>query len=148
VDETTITVQSARALVSARLVEGHFPPYHDVIPKDCDKRVKLQAGAFRSALRQASILTSEESRSVHLQFAAGKLVVLSSAAETGRATVEMKIEYEYPELEIGFNPALLEDALRRVPPEAEILFEFSEPARPALIRYGDAFLYVAMPTVV
>ena len=145
VDETTITVQSSRALVNARLVEGHFPPYRDVIPKDADKKVTLQAGAFRSALRQASILTSEESRAVRMHFATGKLVLRGSAAEMGEATVEMDIDYGYPDLEIGFNPVLLEDALRRLPAESEVTFELSESARPAILRGAEGFLYVVMP---
>lgn len=144
-DETTITVQSAKALVMARLVEGHFPPYKDVIPKDADKKVKLQTGAFLSALRQARILTSEESRKVVLHFSEGKLVLRGSAAETGEANVEMDIEYNYPELEIGFNPLLLEDVLRRLPAEGEVSFEVSGPTRPAVLRSGEEFLYVVMP---
>ena len=144
-DETTITVQSAAALVTSRLVEGHFPPYGDVIPKDADKKVTVQAGALLSALRQARILTSEESRAVRMHFSGGKLVLRGSAAETGEATVEMDIDYEYPDLEIGFNPVLLEDALRRLPADREVSLELSEPARPAILRAGEDVLYVVMP---
>ena len=144
-DETTVTVQSTSALVNARLVEGHFPPYGDVIPKDADKKVSLKAGAFLSALRQARILTSEESRSVRMQFSSGKLVLRGSAAETGEATVELDVEYDYPEVEIGFNPVLLEDALRRLPADREVSLELSEPARPAILRGGAELLYVVMP---
>ncbi len=145
VDETTIIVQSAAALVTSRLVEGHFPPYDDVIPKDADKKVSAQAGALLSALRQARILTSEESRAVRMHFSGGKLVLRGSAAETGEATVEMDIEYDYPDLEIGFNPVLLEDALRRLPSDREVSLELSEPARPAILRCGEDVLYVVMP---
>jgi len=144
-DETTITVQSTRALVNARLVEGRFPPYADVIPKDADKKVTLEAGPFRSALRQARILTSEESRAVRMHFSAGRLVLRGEAAETGEATVEMDVTYDYPELEIGFNPVLFEDALRRLPSDMEVSFELSEPARPAILRAGEGFLYVVVP---
>jgi DNA polymerase-3 subunit beta len=145
VDETTITVQSSRALVNARLVEGRFPPYRDVIPKDADKKVTLGAGPFRSALRQARILTSEESRAVRMHFSSGRLVLRGEAAETGEATVEMDITYDYPELEIGFNPLLFEDALRRLPSDAQVVLELSEPARPAILRAGEGFLYVVVP---
>jgi len=144
-DETSITVQSSHALVNARLVEGHFPPYRDVIPRDADKKATLNAGRFRSALRQARILTSLETREVRLQFSSDKLVLRGSAAETGEATVEIDCKYDYPELEIGFNPNLLEDALRRIPSEEEVTFELSQPTRPGTLRTGEGFVYVVMP---
>jgi DNA polymerase-3 subunit beta len=143
--ESEVTVQSSKALVTSRLVEGHFPPYQDVIPRDADKSVTLPVGVFLSALRQARILTSEESRAVRLHFAADKLVLRGSAAETGEATVEVDITYGYPELEIGFNPVLLEDALRRLPVDQEVTLQLSEPARPVVLRFADAFTYVVMP---
>jgi DNA polymerase-3 subunit beta len=143
--ESEIAVQSAKALVTSRLVEGHFPPYQDVIPRDADKKVTLPVGVFLSALRQARILTSEESRAVRIHFSTDKLVLRGSAAETGEATVEVDIGYAYPELEIGFNPVLLEDALRRLPVDGEVTLELSEPARPAVLRFGEEFTYVVMP---
>jgi DNA polymerase-3 subunit beta len=143
--ESEVAVQSANALVTTRLVEGHFPPYQDVIPKDADKKVPLQVGVLLSALRQARILTSEESRAVRMHFTADKLVLRGSAAETGEATVEVDITYGYPELEIGFNPVLLEDALRRLPVDGEVSLELSEAARPAVLRFGEEFTYVVMP---
>jgi DNA polymerase-3 subunit beta len=143
--ESEVTVQSAKALVTTRLVEGHFPPYQDVVPRDADKKITLQVAALLSALRQARILTSEESRAVRMHFSADKLVLRGSAAETGEATVEVDISYGYPELEIGFNPVLLEDALRRLPVDGEVSLELSEPARPAVLRFGEEFTYVVMP---
>jgi len=143
--ESDVTVQSTKALVMTRLVEGHFPPYQDVVPRDADKKVPLQVGVLLSALRQARILTSEESRAVRMHFCADKLVLRGSAAETGEATVEVDITYGYPELEIGFNPVLLEDALRRLPVDGEVSLELSEPARPAVLRFGEEFTYVVMP---
>jgi DNA polymerase-3 subunit beta len=144
-DETSVTVQSGRALVNARLVEGHFPPYRDVIPRDADKKATLNAGQFRSALRQARILTSLETREVRLQFAEDKLVLQGSAAETGEATVEVACQYKDAEIQIGFNPSLLEDALRRIPSDEDVAFEMSQPARPGMLKAGEGFVYVVMP---
>jgi DNA polymerase-3 subunit beta len=131
-------------VVSSALVEGHFPQYEDVIPKDSDKKVDLNTEEFLSAVRRAALLTNEQSKGVRLKFEENKLVLSSRAPEQGEATISMKIEYAEAPMEIGFNPLFLTEALR-VANAPSITLEMKDGNRPGIFRVGTSFLYVVMP---
>jgi DNA polymerase III subunit beta len=135
---------SVTAMFSAAMVEGSFPPYQDVIPKDCDRKASINRDKLLSGVRRAALLTNEESRSVKLSFAAKQLVISARAPEMGDAKVELPIDYAGEAIEVGFNPNYLADALKVAPTE-EITFELKSPGRPGMIRSGNNFLYVVMP---
>ena len=131
-------------LVSSVLVEGHFPKYEDVIPRDSDKLVELEREAFLSAIRRAALLTTPESKGVRFAFADNMLTLSSRASEQGEATIRLPLEYAHPPLEIGFNPQFLMDSLRVLDDE-KVTVELKEANRPAVLRSGSDFLYVIMP---
>lgn len=136
-----------RAVLSSNLVEGTFPPYEDVIPKDQDKKVVFDRDAMNSAVRRAALLTNEESRGVRLKFngKAKKLELTSRAPEMGEAQVSVELtSYEGEDIEIGFNPMFLVDVLKVVS-ESDIILELKAPNKPGVIRVGSDFLYVVMP---
>lgn len=136
-----------RALLSSNLVEGTFPPYEEVIPKDQDKRVVFDRDVLSSAVRRAALLTNEESRGVRMKFDAGeKRVELSSRApEMGEAEVRVDVaSYEGDGIEIGFNPSFLTDALKVIP-DPQVIVELKAPNKPGLVKSGSDFLYVVMP---
>jgi DNA polymerase-3 subunit beta len=115
-----------------------------VIPQDCNREVVLNTAEFQTALKQAALLTNEESKGVRLRFADGSLTISSRAPEQGEATVSMPVKYTDTTTEIGFNPVFLLDVLRVVQ-EDELVFAFKEPNRPGVVRAGSNFLYVVMP---
>ena len=130
--------------MSTSLVEGTFPPYGDVIPKDSDKKVTMNRERFASAVRRAALLTNEESKGVRLSFGSNTLSISSRAPEMGEAKIDMPVEYSGEAIEIGFNPAYLQDALK-VSDGEEVSFEMKTPNKPGLLRSGPGFLYVVMP---
>ncbi len=132
------------ATMSTSLVEGTFPPYNDVIPKDSDKKVTLNRERFSSAVRRAALLTNEESKGVRLSFAAGTLSISSRAPEMGEAKIDLPVEYGGEAIEIGFNPNYLMDALK-VADQESVTFEMKTPNKPGLLKSGPGFLYVVMP---
>ncbi len=139
--------QPIRATLASNLVEGTFPPYEDVIPKDNDKRVTFDRDLVKSAVGRAALLTNEESRAVKMKFSAsGKNLQLSSrATEMGEADIKIDIsKYEGEDIEIGFNPLFLVDALKVIP-ETEVILEMKSPNKPGLVKAGTEFLYVIMP---
>ncbi len=137
-----------RAVLSSTLVEGAFPPYEDVIPKDQNRTVKAGRDELSLAVRKASVLTNEESRGVRMTFKADtkKLTLSSRAPEMGEAEIDVQLNgYEGDDLEISFNPAFIADVLR-VCDEAEVIVELKGPDKPGLIRSAASdFLYVVMP---
>lgn len=139
-----VIVRAGSYVISSALVEGHFPQYEEVIPKDCDRKIELNTEEFLSAVRRAALLTNEQSKAVRLCFAKERLVLSSRAPEQGEATVSMRVDYRESEIDIGFNPAFLVDALRVVGTPT-VTIELKEANRPGIFRAGPAFLYVVMP---
>ncbi len=76
------------------------------------KRIGLNVGPFYTAVRQAAILTSEESRGVDFTFGPGSLVLTGRAAEAGQSRIELPIAYEGPEIGITLDPRYVNDFLK------------------------------------
>jgi DNA polymerase-3 subunit beta len=141
--------QAPRAVLSGSLVEGAFPPYQDVIPKDQDKKATFEVSSLTSAVRRAALLTNEESRGVRLRIARSggdaTLHLSSRAPEMGEASIDLTVpSYEGEEIEIGFNPQFITDALKVVD-EPQVVVELKAPNRPGVFRCGSDFTYVVMP---
>ena len=142
--ENQVIFHTANATLTSNLIEGQFPPYEDVIPKDTDKKMTASTADFLSAIRRSALLTSEESRGVRLHFTKKGLVVSSRSPESGEATVQFPCKYEGTDIEIGFNATFMMDGLRVVDSD-EVSLELTASNRPGLIRSGANFLYVIMP---
>lgn len=143
---TQILLRSGDRLMSTALVEGHFPKYQEVIPRDTDKRARMDRLEFYSAIRRAALLTTEDARAVKLAFGKDRLVVTGQSPEQGDARIEIPISYEGTPLEIGFNPVFVNDALKVIPYQ-NLCIDLQENFRPGVI-YGEDkndFLYVVMP---
>jgi DNA polymerase-3 subunit beta len=136
-----------KRIVYSRLVDGHFPKYDDVIPKDAEKKAVLGTAAFVAAVRKAALLTNEESRGVTLKFDGQELVVTSRTPEMGEAEIRMPAEYGAETLEIGFNPQYLMDAVKVIDSE-QFTFAFKGPSKPGVITEGRTFIHVVMPVSV
>ncbi|MEM0913658.1 MAG: DNA polymerase III subunit beta [Planctomycetota bacterium] len=133
------------ATLTSSLVEGNFPPYRDVIPKDGDRRAMLMTDVFISAVRRAALLTNEESKGVRMAYSPDGLTLSSRAPEMGEAEINVELAgYEGESIEIGFNPAYLLDALK-VMDDKQVQFDFKAPNKPGVLRTGPDFLYVVMP---
>ena len=139
-----IMFATPNATVTANLVEGQFPPYQDVIPKDHDRQMTSACGDFMSAVDRASLLTTDEHKGVRMAFGDGGLKLTSRSPESGEAEINFACKYEGEDLEIGFNPQFLVDALKVVDTD-EVTFHLSGTNRPGLLKSGDDFLYVIMP---
>jgi DNA polymerase-3 subunit beta len=144
ITESQVIAHTSSATLTSTLLEGQFPPYEDVIPKDCDKKMTANTADLLSAIRRASLLTTEESKGVRLHFSKKGLVLTSRSPEAGEATINFACKYEGAEVEIGFNPQFLVDALRVVDSD-EVTLELTAPNRPGLLKGGPNFLYVIMP---
>lgn len=139
-----IVMRSERATISSVLVEGHFPKYQDVMPRDNDKKVTLQTADMLSAVKRAALLSSVESRGVRISLGSDGMVLSGRAQEQGEATVKLSgIDYNGGAIAIGFNPEFLLDALKVC--GETLTFELKESSRPGIIRSGPNFSYVVMP---
>src|SRR5205085_7667184 len=110
VRENQVIVHTSSATLTTSLVEGQFPPFEDVIPKDTDKKMGASTADFLSAIRRAALLTTEESKGVRLQFTKKGLMLTSRSPEAGEAEISFPCKFEGSDVEIGFNPTFLTEA--------------------------------------
>ncbi len=145
VADNQILFAGEQAVVVSNLVEGSFPAYQDVIPRDADRKATLDTTLLTSAVRRASLLTNEESKGVKFSFTSNGLTLTSRAPEMGEAEVSMPVaRYDGETIDIGFNPAFVVDVLKVVDAN-QVTFEFKAANKPGVLRTGPEFLYVLMP---
>lgn len=138
------TVGESATLVSS-LIEGSFPPFDDVLPKDHDLSGTFDTAEFAAAVKRAALLTNEESRGVRMAFGATGIVISSRAAEMGDAEIHLPaLSWSGGDVEIGFNPGFITDVLR-IADTTEVTVELKAPNRPGVVKVGSDFTYVIMP---
>ncbi len=130
----------------SKLVEGKFPDYNRVIPKNHQNHVTLGRAPLLACLQRAAILTSEKFKGVRVNIEPGTLRIASSNAEQEEAKEELEIDYEGDTIEIGFNVTYLMDALANMSVEM-IKLELQDTNSSALITVPEqaGFKYVVMP---
>ena len=129
-----------------KLVEGKFPDYNRVIPKNHKNSVTLGRASLLSSLQRAAILTSDKFKGVRVNIEPGTLRIASSNAEQEEAKEELEIDYGGDSIEIGFNVTYLIDALANMNVEM-IKLELHDTNSSALITVPEqsGFKYVVMP---
>lgn len=129
-----------------RLIEGEFPNYNQVIPKNLTRHVVLSSEIFVQAVRRVSLLSSERSRTVKLELSEGQLVITSSNPDLGDAREELDIDYAGETLAIGFNAKYLLDAIQAIQSK-EVRFSFQDELSPSRLTPpdDDKTLAVVMP---
>lgn len=144
-ESNSILVKSGQSIISSRLVEGRFPKYRDVIPNESKVVVDFISRTFLSAVRQAQIVTSEESRGVNFTLVDGTLKLSSKAADIGESTIELPVDYSGEELTVTFDPRFVADFLRVLEPETTVHLHLIDAESAAVLRTDDSYEYVIMP---
>lgn len=147
--ENHLGFRSPFTSVFTRLIEGPYPGYEQVIPKDNDKYAILDRSAFTSALKRMSVVASDQTHRIRLSFNAGMLKFSVSTPDLGEAQDELPIRYDGDPLDIGFNASYLLEILRYMPTD-ELRMTFRAPERAATIEpegWSDtaAYLCLLMP---
>ena len=129
-----------------KLVEGKFPDYNRVIPKNHKNSITLGRVPLLASLQRTAILTSDKFKGVRLNIDPGTLRVASNNAEQEEAVDELDIDYGGDSIEIGFNVTYLIDALTNMSQDM-VKIELSDSNSSALITIPDnaTFKYVVMP---
>ncbi len=141
-----VLVRGPRATIYSRLVEGRFPRWRDVFPQRSDAaRIELTVGPLYSAVRQAAIVTSEESRGIDFNFDSGTLVLSGRVAEVGQSRVELPIAYDGQAIAIMLDPRYLSDFLKVLDAERVVTVEIKDAESAAVCTTDDGYGYVIMP---
>ncbi len=144
--ENHISVQIAGQLLIAKLVDGKFPDYQRVIPKQGEKMVIANREAIKAAFSRTSILSNEKFRGVRLVLSRDLLKAMTNNPEQEEAEEDIEVEYEGADLEIGFNVSYLLDVLS-VLKSPFVRIELSDANSSAVIYAMDdeRAKYVIMP---
>jgi DNA polymerase-3 subunit beta len=138
-------------LLTSRLMEGTYPNYQQVIPKDKeqDKRVTVSKPELEGALRRVAVLSRDKTNAVKVTFTSGKITLFSSNPDFGEATEELPAQYKGESLTTGFNARYLLDVLGIVDGES-ITMQMDAPLSPCLVREpgNNGFTCVVMPVKV
>ena len=133
-------------LLTSRLMEGNYPNYQQVIPKEHGKRVTTDKAELEGALRRVAVLSRDKTNAVKVTFTSGHMTLFSSNPDFGEATEELPARYGGETLTTGFNARYLLEVLDVIDGEA-VSLQMDTPLSPCLIREpGNAgFTCVVMP---
>ena len=145
VRDNDVLMRYGRCMIYSRLVEGRFPRYRDVIPKDVAITVPLSVGPFHAAVRQAQIVTDEESRGVDFLLSDNRLQLSSRAQDVGESRIELPVEFTGDDICITFDPRYVADFLKVLPPESLVELQLTNAQEAAVFRVEDSCTYVIMP---
>jgi len=136
--------------IVSRILDGDFLDYNNVIPKEHETRIKINKSELQGAIERASIFSissqeKEKKYPIKLYINIDNVIV-SCTSQVGDAKEEVKVETEGKELEIGFNPKYLLDALKAIEDE-EVYLDFGSNISPCVIRCitDEKFTYMVLP---
>ncbi len=145
-----VLLSTPRATLYMRQVEGRFPTWGQVMPKDSDaKTVATIAGStLLTGMRQAAIMTDAETKRVVFTFAKpGKLTMQAKGSEVGKSKSEVLVGLAGPGVEIAFDPQFLGEFLKMAGGE-EVTVRIRSGQDAAMFSVGDSYRYVVVPLVV
>lgn len=144
VTENQVAFEVNGKLLVSKLIEGNYPNYRQVIPAETKERVTIERELLLTAARRVSLLSSEKSNSVKLNFTKNNLEITANTPEVGEARESLAVQYKGKEFSIAFNPGFLQDPLRNLT-EDEVHLDLIDEMSPGVIKIGTPFLYVLMP---
>jgi DNA polymerase-3 subunit beta len=146
VRQNDILVKNPRATIYSRLLEGRYPRWRDVFPqRPSSTKIGLTVGPVYAAVRQAAIVTSEESRGIDFTFGDGSLVLAGQTAEVGQSRIELPIAYDGPSISITLDPRFVSDFLKVLEPEKAFTIDLQDSDAAAVCSTDDGYGYVIMP---
>ncbi|MDE2445418.1 MAG: DNA polymerase III subunit beta [Alphaproteobacteria bacterium] len=146
VSSSKIRFSVGKLVLTSKLIDGTFPDYERVIPRNNDKYLDADTKSFAEAVDRVSTISFEKSRAVKLNISAGKLTLTVNNPDSGSAEEEIPVSYDRDAIEIGFNSRYLMDVAQQISAET-MRFELADSGSPTVIRDPDdaKSLFVLMP---
>lgn len=141
-----IRVQLPELRFTSKLIDGKFPDFKKVLPKNTNKKITAERDILKQALVRTSILSNEKYRGVRLTMEAKRLAIQAHNPEQEEAEEEIEIEYKGDPLEIGFNVNYILDALNVIP-DSKVTISLTDGNSSCLIEplESTGSRYVIMP---
>jgi len=141
-----IRVELDSVIFTSKLIDGRFPDYEKVIPKNQDKSLIINRNDLQNTLNRAAILTNEKFRGVRLIVTSGKMSVSANNPDQEEAFDEVDIEYAGDKVEIGFNVGYMLEALNAIDSEkVEMLLSDANSSGTIRAPGDEETVYIVMP---
>lgn len=146
IEGSQLILRSKNAVLMVRLIEGKYPNYRQLIPKNLKQIVSVSRDRLSSSLKRVSLLSNQKSKGITLSLTEGKLEISSNNPELGDAKEELEVNYSGSEMKIGFNAKYILDILNSCNDD-EFNIELNDQLSPGLLRpNGDSdYTCVVMP---
>jgi DNA polymerase-3 subunit beta len=144
--ENQFVLRMPNFLLTARVIEGQFPNYEQVLPKGHPRRLTIHRQSLIATLRRVSVMAEERTKPVKLVLTPGSLKITAYNPELGEAEESIEVGYSGEEITIGFNSRYLLDALAPLDAD-QIVFELKDGLSPGVIKSfeEEGYLCVIMP---
>jgi DNA polymerase-3 subunit beta len=146
ITENQFVMQMPNFVMTARLIEGQFPNWEAVLPKNHPGRLALKRSSLAAALRRVSVMAEERNKPVRFALASGTLTLSAASHDLGEAEEQLEVDYTGGDLTIGFNSRYILDALTPMEHD-DVLFEFKDALSPGVLRSAadEGYCCVIMP---
>lgn len=146
ISDNHLLLQTDDTLIDARLIEGQFPNYEQVIPANATKEVTVNREALLAGLRRTSTILGERALPTTMKFTPGRLLLSCVNLDLGEARERLDVEYQHEEMTVGFNARYILDFLGALTTE-QATIRLHDPLSPALFAGKDDKRYtcVIMP---
>ncbi len=140
-----VFISAADVDIDARLVEGRFPNYRQVIPQKANHLITVSPAMLAAAVRRAAILTNDNGDGVQFRAETSRLTLQSKSHEGDRAQITIPVQYDGTGVSIDFDPRWVLDVLAVLDPSLPVTLEVTAGDRPAVFKQGEKFIYVLVP---
>jgi DNA polymerase-3 subunit beta len=145
--ENQVGLKTKNAEIFARLIDGEFPRYAAVIPKESSNYVEADAEMLSRKLRLVANVTGSEARAVRMRLSPGNLELFGQSVGRGEAQARLDVAFKNDAAEIAFNPDFVLEGLKNC--ETGLLkLEFNEKTSPGKFTLGENYVYIVMPITV
>lgn len=128
----------------SKVVEGNYPNYQQVIPKETHQRIKVERELLLQSIYRAALVTTDKSNSVKIQISNNLMELSASSPDFGESHESLAIDYSGPDLQVAFNPTFVMDPLKNLTKD-EVFFEVKDEVSPGVFKTLESFLCVIMP---
>ena len=146
-DEAQFCLKTEQAEIFARLIDGEFPKYSQVVPPEGACKVDADASLLVNKLRLSSTVTSADARAVKLMLTEDHLEIHAKATGRGKASGQMIVAYTGPDVDIAFNPDFIIEGLTQCESD-QVRLEFNDRTSPGKFSLGQEYIYVVMPITI
>ena len=146
VSDTKIKFELTDIALTSKLIDGTFPDYEKVIPKNNDKELLVDTKLIYEAVDRVSTVSSEKSRSVKFSILDNIVNLSSNSAESGSGAEDIEVNYSGEKMEIGYNAKYLLEVINQIESD-KVKFKHFDPSSPLIIEdpKEDNALYILMP---